>query len=649
MTSLFCPRVEPRASTMQRPLNMLRKSVLALCMALSLASCDEPKQDKFKSQGGISPDPSGIIAGSVLYVGPRPYCVRDEDGRPTRVQGRVVLTLFLFDNPPPPEGRATLPINLKFLNPEELFTVADCLPAGEMADPTGPFITRSIPYSWAQIALGANGETVRYQMRGFYDTDEDMNLFGVKNLPTEGDIAGAALVDVQDPSKGFLPIILPPASGAPNGYRRQGVIVALGNYIWLERPIFGLNQYRFMEATKTVVARQVANSSEIDINATLKEIRSNTCNGSLTCGLSLDQATPDEFDPVFERGDVQLDYSPDKYAFVCEPVDVLTIREGTDVSKPDGVPDPHPLLGSNLGVPWFTPMTILTRLAPTKNMQDIEALAGIPNVRLIGSILLENAVTPEEGPQPTKRTRLGSIEIAVPPVAAVELDPNNPQCRVPYLAPGNYTRAYESRLSYCSDLPTGVYNIAALSGVTGGERNEAPADVSDNGYVYDGGRYSNQAWTVPNELGDPFQVGDDRALASQSAAGGFVIYDRDVDSQGNCATAQDPDQDLMVRPVKYRGLCEPGEEVTIENPPGAVGAGIDGTGCLPSACCEGVQHLCGVPLCALCDEESCPGLDLGSNHPIRQGPTKIVMLTEDHKSVPDCLPYALPTLCCPEE
>ena len=654
MTSMFGSRAEPRTSTRQGPYNMLRRSMLALCMTLTLPSCNEPEQDEFKSQGGISPDPVGIVSGSVLYVGPRPQC-EYESSRPSRIRGRVVLLMFKYDNPPPPEGRATTALNVKFLNPEELFTLADCLPEGESADPADPElekITRSIPYYWPQIALGTT-EEVAYQIRGFYDTDEDMNpFFSVRNQPTEGDIAGAALKDVQDPSAGLLPIVMPPAKDAPNGYRQQGAIVALGNYVWLERPAFKLNNYRFMEATRVILPRQIANSNPpaIDVSATLDEMWANTCNGSLNCGLTLDQVTPDEFQPTFDRAGIDLNYDPSVYAFVSEPVDVVTVRQGAaDIpNKADGVPDPHPLLGSNLGVPWFTPIMILTRIAPTVAMQEIETRSGIPNVRLIGSVLLENPATPEAGMQPEKRTRLDSVEVAMPPVAAVELSVDNPLCRVPYLAPKNFTRAYESRLTYCSDLPTGVFSVSAIQGVIGGERNSADSDVSDTGNVYDGGRLSGQAWTVPNDLGDPEQVGKDRALPSQSAETAFVVYDNDIDGQASCATAQDPDNDLNVRPVNYRGVCEPGEEVRIENPEGAVGAGIDGTGCLPSACCDNIQHLCGVPLCDVCTEETCPGLDLGSDHPIRQGPTSITGTGDNGKSIPNCLPFPLPTLCCPE-
>src|SRR6202008_3985032 len=116
-------------------------------------------------------------------------------------------------------------------------------------------------FEWPQITLGTTHE-VDYQMRGFYDSDEDMvPFFSVSSLPTEGDIAGEALVDVNDPSLGFLHIKMPRAEDAQDGYRNKGAIIALGNYVWLERPVFKTNEYRFMDATYVVVPRQLPMSA----------------------------------------------------------------------------------------------------------------------------------------------------------------------------------------------------------------------------------------------------------------------------------------------------------------------------------------------------------------------------------------------------
>src|SRR5262245_33935560 len=100
-----------------------------LLLALS-GACTSPKQDDFRSEGGISPDPTGVIEGSVIYLGPQPRC-RYEHGKATEVIGVVFLTLFEFDNPPPPEGRATGAVNAFVLPGSELFTTRDCLDEDE--------------------------------------------------------------------------------------------------------------------------------------------------------------------------------------------------------------------------------------------------------------------------------------------------------------------------------------------------------------------------------------------------------------------------------------------------------------------------------------------------------------------------------------
>jgi hypothetical protein len=596
-----------------------------------------PEQDVFRSQGGISPDPTGVISGSVLYVGPRPSC-EYRSGRATRVIGRVILTLFAYDNPPPPEGKATTALNLYVVPGGDLFTTADCRPEGAAADPTER-LTRSLPFSWSQVALGGKVE-IAYQIRGFYDADEDMNpFFSVRNLPTAGDVVGAALTDVQNPSRGLLRIRLPAASSAPNGYIRRGVIVALGNYVWMERPAFQASaSHRYLSAEARVsVTPKTDGSGEPNPAATLENMFESLCETTDSgCGFSLQQLEPDAAQDALAAGGVELDFDPEKYAWVSEPVDIVTVNPGApDDARPDGLPDPHPLLGANAGVPWFTPLVIMTRTAPTAEQAAIEARAGIPNVRLIGSVLLDAA-----GTGPLHRVQLGDLNVAVPPVAAVELDLLDNECRVPYLAPGNYLQAFESRFTYCHDLPTGIYGISALQGVSGGARVAEPdPEVSQNGFVVDGAGPAGQAWTLPNDLAVAEQVGAGKTLASQGRAGLFMVHDPDPDGSGDCTTALDP-LTLMVETVRYRGICGPEEERRLENP-----TGIDGQACLPQSCCDGIAHLCGVGLCPLCSGETCPGIELGGRN-IRSGPTRIVRTTATGKAVPDCVPFELPALCC---
>lgn len=627
-------------STTHRPLPSIRASLLAfLGLALSmLGGCEPPEQDVFKSQGGISPDPTGIISGNILYVGPSPSCEFDDSGRAQRVIGRVLLTLFAYDNPPPPEGRATTALNLFVIPGEDLFSTADCRPQGVPVDP-GQKLTRSIPFYWSQIALGQGNQEAVYQIRGFYDTDEDMlPFFSVRNLPTAGDIIGAALTDPQNPSRGLLRIRLPGAESAPNGYVRKGVIVALGNFVWTERPAFeASSSNRYLESDDPVRVTLDAETELPNPTQTVINIWEGTCEGGgRGCGFSLLQLEEGAARESFAAGDVQLDFSPEKYAWVSAPVDILTVNpDAPDEAKPDGVPDPHPLLGANAGVPWFTPIVIMTRTAPTVEQANIELAARIPNVRLIGTTLLDAA-----GTGPAHRVQLGELPVAVPPAAVVELDLFDTECRVPYLAPGNFAQAWEARFTTCGELPTGIFGISTIQGAGGGEPvSESDPDVSESGIVFEGSVLPGQAWTLPNDLALEEQVGAGKTLPSQGRGQLFVVFDPDSGSTGDCATALDANT-LARRDVMYRGICADGEDHRVENP-----AGVDGQACLPAHCCENIQHLCGLPLCPLCDEQTCPGTDFGGRQ-VRSGPTRIDRITDDNWRVPNCIPFELPALCC---
>lgn len=601
---------------------------LALC---TVSACDPPEQDVFKSQGGISPDPTGAIDGSVLYVGPRPTC-EYQGGRARRVVGRVLLTLFQYDNPPPPEGKATTALNLFAIPGEDLFSTADCRPQNAPVDPSER-LTKSVPFYWSQIELGKGNEEAVYQIRGFYDTDEDMNpFFSVRNLPTAGDIIGAALTDPQDPSLGLMRIRLPGVDSAPNGYIREGVIVALGNYVWTERPAFEADvEDRFL-ATDEAVPVSLGNPALTVISTWEK-----TCaTGGRNCGFSLHQLQEDAVQTGFAAGDVELDFDPEKYAWISAPVDIVTIRSGApDLARPDGVPDPHPVLGSNAGVPYFTPIVIMTRTAPTADQAAIETAARIPNVRLVGTTLLDDT-----GTTTRHRVQLGELPVAVPPAAVVELDLLDNECRVPYLAPGNFAQAWESRFAICHELPTGIFGISTIQGAGGGEKVEEPdSEISQSGVVFEGSVLPGQAWTLPNDLALEEQVGAGKTLANQGRNQLFMTYDPKPDVTGDCETAIDAD-DLRRRPVIYRGICAEDEDHLVENP-----EGIDGQACLPQHCCDNVKHLCGVPLCPRCDDTTCPGIDVGERY-VLSGPTSIVRITDDGWRVPNCVPFEMPPICC---
>jgi hypothetical protein len=476
---------------------------------------------------------------------------------------------------------------------------------------------------------------MHYQVRGYYDADEDMiPFFSVSNLPTAGDVAGAAVVDPQDASKGLLDIVMPDISDAPNGYERGGVLVALGQYVWMERPMFAPSErHRFLNAENKVKLVLKPSGLAADPTLTVNATWAESCeDGSPDCGFRLEQLTEDEARATLDAADIGFDFSPQRYAFLSQPVDVLTIRKGApDLKVPDGIPDPHPLLGSSAGIPWVTPLIIMTRNAPTVAMAAVEKRARIPAVRLIGSPLLNAAANDAD-----RRMRLGSLPVAVPNIAVVELTPD-PQCRIPYIAPHNFTLAYEAALAYCSDLPTGVFGINAIQGAAGGRVVEETN--SDTGYGFSGNILSGQVWSVPNELASPVQVGPGKQLASQGRQ--FVVHDPRLDETDQCDTAYDA-LTGRDRAINFRKTCEADQEIRVES--ALDPQGVDGQACLPSNCCDAVKHLCNLPLCPACTDGTCPNLGLGDLQ-VRQGPTKIER-TVNGVGIPNCVPFAVPAFCC---
>ena len=110
-------------------------SALLVTLNLCIAGCTEPVVAPYED----APAPTGVIEGSILYIGPAPVC---EDQVPA---GQVILTLFEYDNPPPPSGRALAPINLLSMKASSLFSSEDCeLPT----DSPSFYVQRSVSFTW---------------------------------------------------------------------------------------------------------------------------------------------------------------------------------------------------------------------------------------------------------------------------------------------------------------------------------------------------------------------------------------------------------------------------------------------------------------------------------------------------------------------
>jgi hypothetical protein len=290
------------------------------------------------------------------------------------------------------------------------------------------------------------------------------------------------------------------------------------------------------------------------------------------------------------------------YAWYVRPVDL----------DADGMADPHPVLGGS-GFRWMTPVPLLVRART-----PIEVRARIPDVLLVASVRPSRTAT--------KRVFYPSIEVLMAPIALVTLNPAAPgSCRVPYVTPGNLTPFYERQTAECHEVPTGFYGVSVLHGIAGGRPVTADATMSDTGLDIEGGAPSGQAWTIPNELGDPMQIDAEAVLAEQGLGGLFLVHDPmpgdavgRADGRAGCDQALDPGDPMMgippmMRAIRYLDYAD-APEGTLE------------------LCCGPVRHLCGLPLC--------PAADVGGAT-IRSAPT-----TVDEAGVPECVPFRVPAFCC---
>lgn len=625
--------------------------LLLPCAALALIGCDPPDPDDPGAES--TPDPSGVIEGTVLYVGPRPSCVWEDD-QPVAVRGRVVLLLFLSDNPPPPGGSAASAENLLLVPGDEMFdpTVEDCLPREPTPEDLRQPITRSVAFTWPDVALAPVGvEGVDYQIRGFYDHDEDFNpFFSVRRLATKGDVAGGAFENAAAEPPQFERVRFGDVEDRVNGQVVEGVAVTLGAVVNTELPAF-----RVGEGT-----RALASDGTLPV-ASDALMREELLWSQAAMRLTLVDPLADDWRLTLAAAGMSIDPHPSGYGWFVLPVD----------ADRDGEQELHPTLGA-AGIPWEHPIVILRRAR-----SPIELLAGVPDSVIVATVRPSQTAT--------KTTFDPTIDVAVPPIAVVNLDPTNPACAVPYIPPGNLAETYERVPVDCQELPTGNYDVNALSGIAGGaaidyrafiqaDMPELPDRVldiivrqrTDNDWIIEGGQFSSQAWSIPNELGcpdpyrpnavdddgDPITVsqidpdplascGDDPIAAcddantpmqcSQGPAGRFAVVDPDP---SDAPSADDTSDGHGVAVCQTTTRAETMMPSAVEYMP------------VPEACCAPVAHLCGLPLCRLRPSAVLAGE--GDVRAIREivDPATDFRREDDGTITPLCTPFLPPASCC---
>jgi hypothetical protein len=626
---------------------------------LSIAGCNPVETDRAEDGlPGSVPEPAGQIDGTVLYVGQRPTCDRDEEGALLEVNGRVILLAFLSNNPPPPQGTASAASTLLIIPARDLFPLTDCLPEEPTAEDLTTVVTRSVGFTWPDVPLaragvhqcdGDNpdrrGDCIDYQVRAFFDRDEDFNpFFSVRRLATRGDVAGGAFVNTAANPPQFARIPFGGVANRPNGQRIGGVAVTLGAIVNTELPAYELGD----ETT--------ALSSEDVIPAVTDSVMRETMLWE-QARMSIELIDPLEGSWVTTLAAAGMNINPDPsgYGWFVFPVD----------ANRDGAQDLHPILGPSAGVQWEHPIVILRRAR-----NPVELALGIPDAVIIASVRPSQTLT--------KDTFFPSIDIVAPPIGAVTLDPNNPSCRIPYIAPGALAETYERIPADCQEVPTGNYDVNVLTGIAGGRAIDYRQQLTDMGlpetvvnslagartesdWVIEGGSFSSQAWSIPNELGCP----DPYARPGTNLS----VTQVDVDPTANCGTdrlsCDLPDGSAMQCSQGPHGrfaVVDPDSTNSPDTEDNTPGHGIaecqtavsSATGTeravvymdVPEECCAPIAHFCGLPLCPLRDEAVLEGR--GGSRAIREVQIEGTDygMNADGTLYANCVPFLMPASCC---
>lgn len=563
----------------------LRRATAA-CLVLGLVGCGDPPVDS------ETPTPRGVVEGSMLYIGPRPLCTY-VDGVAVEIQGRLLLTIADVNNLLPPEGTASQPADFLAIGGEDIFSLANCMPENPEPADFAQVIMQTANFRWPDLPLAVGpGATISYRISGFYDQEGDFNpLFAVRQTTTRGDMAGAALDNAQSPNPQFRLVTFGSSDDNPLGQKVTGVALTMGGFVQTEAPIFYVSDGD-IAADAVFEAPQSLQFSMFSRDANdARRLELDTLLADLNMAGYVDFANPVAYAWYLERFDIN--------------------RSGSNADEV------HPITGG----PYLSPYIFLQRV-----QNEIEVATRVPSVAIIPFVA------------DTRHVRYPALDVGVAGVAAMIVNPASPLCRAiispdgTTLGGGAVFMGDGSTASECHDLPTGYYGVNVLGGVVAGTvtPNGVGAAISETGADITGGQFGNQVWRLPNEFGDCRQLGGGpmcdqegglEPIASQGITGTVVVHDpteagpngrRETNGQG--------------------GVCD-----GYTFAPFPMGAN--------DLCCSAVAHLCDVPLCAYTDA---PAAWSGSAFRVRGTPTSIVR-GEDGVDRPNCMPFPIPTQCCPNE
>lgn len=533
----------------------MTKLVLFLSVVLLSTACD------LSSTTSKSTDSS--ISGRFTYEGPPPLCNRGQ------LLGQFVFLLYQDPIRRPLEG-VDAPIAIRTLDASFVFdATTDC--------DLDPFLDIERTQSYVLDRFGPTRtllEETDFRLVVMYDHDDSYDPNDpIRSQPNREDVFGAAYTTVE--SRRFARLSFGPTAMFPD-QRITDVDITVDALVHSEVPAF-----RVAPGTTALSSTAIMPNDDVQMDWEDQLL------GLTDMRLEVLPADTEPWRTILDRRNIVFESDPPRgfWSRAVDPARTLGALR-------------HPVFGVKApafrpaGLDWLTPFTVMKRVR-SQAEQDTR----VPEVFLVP--LTRPSLEDKQVFSPT-------VDMLVPPVALVELDPELPTiCQIPYMAPGNFADAFEDVPTECQELPTGDYEITIQHGVAGGVVNTVSTQFSDIGIRVDDDEYIGQSWTIPNALGTD--------LSDQGTGGYFRVVDIDPGSG--------PDPDAT---DAGHGVAE------CTNAPDRANAG-DLRAIVrrevPLACCANIRHLCGIPLC--------------------DGESGVRSATSAGGGRPNCMPFLLPKTCCP--
>ncbi len=464
-------------------------------LGLGMPSCDVRVDDS----GEVAP--VGVLRGTVGYTGPAPCSAHGH------IVGAAIILLFDRNDPPPPAGIASSPVNFATVPGDVLFA-SEPRQAGATYCPSqhGDTVTRQVaaPYTVSPLAAG------EYIAEAFYDTSGTfLPEFSIRASPVRNDVTGgyidtvAAAANLGNPTyvPTFLPIDIgvPAASGVDAG-DGSGLVIPASGFLRDDVPITLASvvdeppPYFYPDGADSGGTTPILSFAQ-DVHVLAPPTSSTSLSGAVALQASFPQLRLDFGLPSAEATAGRDLSQPFHLAYLS--------GDGFDVYSqgaliPEGV------------LPALWPAVALTKLADPADGSDPEEILAqgsasadpsLPEILLQGITLAGDSVASTvSGPLPTapdSTTRVSHFTAMMRP-SVICIDPAHVERGGTLVTP--YTTAAPADDPGGAEVPL-FDDAAVIAGSNGLVRQVKRGCLPPGRYAIHVAAPSGQTWTTPNEAG----------------------------------------------------------------------------------------------------------------------------------------------------